>query len=167
MKYRISQIAFLCLASALDLQAQSIDINMSGRNPNEGTAVGFQPWTFGRVRQATGKFEIPNSADSVSVTISCVPGMDGNAVRDNYWKQGVVNYGYKLLGEGAYVINKTDDDSNDYTDITEAGGRPVHRKDDGDRCRRLCHDPSVARGGHRCHRWYRTCAECRLPAGAL
>ena len=121
-KYRISQIAFLCLASALDIHAQSIDINMSGRNPNEGTAIGFQPWTFGRVRQATAKFGIPDSADSVSITISCVPGMDGNAVRDNYWKQGVVNYGYKLLGDGAYVINKTDDETNDYTDITEAGG---------------------------------------------
>lgn len=90
--------------------AQRIDFNMSGRQPAEGTAPGYTPMTIGRVYNAEFKVAIPLAddaaadavPDSLYVHLTSAKGLDGNAVRDNYWKQGVVDLGYKLLADGIF-----------------------------------------------------------------
>ena len=105
------------MLSAAQLLAQRIDFNMSGRQEKEGLAPGYTAWTFGRVTSDTQKFLIPNTTDSVTITISAVEGLEaGNGIRTNYWKQGVVNYGYKLVGDMA-LVTQIDSDNNS-TEIT-------------------------------------------------
>lgn len=108
-----------CLVLGVNAQLK-IDINNSGRAVSEGLAPGYTAWTFGRVPSAEGTFEYPSNGD-VKIKITNVPGLGGNAVRTNYWKQGVVNLGYKLLADGAYVIELEDPtgSSNDYVDVKE------------------------------------------------
>ena len=110
--------AFL-LGVVLPCSAQlKIDINNSNRAVSEGLEPGYTAWTFGRQVSAEETFAYPGNAD-VTIKMSSVPGLSGNAVRTNYWKQGVVNLGYKLLADGAYVIELEDPtgSSNDYVDV--------------------------------------------------
>ncbi|MBO4850189.1 MAG: hypothetical protein J5529_04715 [Prevotella sp.] len=97
-----------------------IDINNSGRNPAEGTEPTYQPWTFGRVPSATDTFTDANG-NEVTITISPVEGMEGNAVRTNYWKQGVVNLGYKLLADCS-TVGYMNGNGNDFDELTPAKG---------------------------------------------
>lgn len=111
----------LILMVSTNLCAQlKIDINNSGRSESEGLAPGYTAWTFGRQVSAEGVFDYPGQGE-VKINITVVPGLNGNAVRTNYWKQGVVNLGYKLLADGCYVIELEDpnSDSNDYVDVKE------------------------------------------------
>ncbi len=111
----------LFLATAMNASAQlKIDINNSGRAVSEGLASGYTAWTFGRVTSAQETFKHSDGSD-VTIKILPVEGLGGNAVRTNYWKQGVVNYGYKLLADGCYVIELEDPTgtSNDYVDVKE------------------------------------------------
>lgn len=111
----------LLLMIATNLCAQlKIDINNSGRAESEGLAPGYTAWTFGRQVSAEGIFDYPGQG-KVKINITVVPGLNGNAVRTNYWKQGVVSYGYKLLADGCYVIELEDPNSgsNDYVDVKE------------------------------------------------
>lgn len=114
-------ILTLLLAMTSSLSAQlRVDINMFGRSESEGLESGYTAWTFGRVPSAEGSFTYSDGSN-VTIKISPVPGLAGNGVRSNYWKQGVVNYGYKLLADGAYVIELEDPTgaSNDYLDVKE------------------------------------------------
>lgn len=114
-------ILTLLLAMTSSLSAQlRVDINMFGRSESEGLESGYTAWTFGRVPSAEGSFT-HSDGSNVTIKISPVPGLAGNGVRSNYWKQGVVNYGYKLLADGAYVIELEDPTgaSNDYLDVKE------------------------------------------------
>ena len=105
----------------MTLQAQlRIDINNFGRNPTEGTEPGYQAWTFGRVPSAEGTFTDANG-NEIKITISSVPDMEGNAVRTNYWKNGVVDLGYKLLADGS-TVGYMPGTGNDFNEITTANG---------------------------------------------
>ena len=109
------------VAMAMCMQAQlRIDINNYGRNPNEGTEPGYEPWTFGRVPSAEGTFTDANG-NEIKITISAVPDMEGNAVRTNYWKNGVVDKGYKLLADGS-TVGYMPGTGNDFNEITSANG---------------------------------------------
>ncbi len=117
MDMKKSVLSLLLAATAVSTGlAQRIDFNMYGRSVTEGTAPGYSPWTFGRVTSASEKFATQNGGDSVTVAITYVAGLDaGNGIRTNYWKTGVVNQGYKLIGDMAIVITLQSD--NNYTDI--------------------------------------------------
>jgi len=109
--------AALILAATTAL-AQRIDINNYGRQEAEGLEAGYTAWTFGRNTSATGRFET-STGDSITLTLTAVEGLNGNGVRTNYWKQGVVNLGYKLLADMANVTELTDPgNSNDCIEIT-------------------------------------------------
>lgn len=99
--------------------AQRFDINNSGRQESEGLEPGYQPRTFGRVTNAERQF-VTASGNTISITVTSVSGLDGNAVRTNYWKQRVVNLGYKLIADGGYTINLDDPTggNNAYTDVS-------------------------------------------------
>lgn len=116
-------VVTMFVASTLTMMAQRIDINNSGRQVSEGLEPGYQPWTFGRVTNAEEQF-VTSYGDTISITATSVSGLDGNAVRTNYWKQGVVNLGYKLIADGFYTINLDDPTggSNDYTDVSGSSG---------------------------------------------
>lgn len=118
-----TKLLLLALLLSVNVMAQRIDINMFGRQEAEGTEPGYQAWTFGRVTKAEGRFT-SNSGDTITIAVTPAPGYDGNGVRTNYWKQGVVNLGYKLVADGLYTINLDDptSGSNDYTDVTSASG---------------------------------------------
>ena len=120
MKDRLLPVMAL-LAMTLGVQAQlRIDINNFGRNPVEGTEPGYEAWTFGRVPSAEGTFTDLNG-NEIKITISSVPGMEGNAVRTNYWKNGVVDLGYKLLADGS-TVGYMPGTGNDFNEITTANG---------------------------------------------
>jgi len=106
--------------AAASAEAQKIDINNFGRSEAEGLAPGYTAWTFGRVTQASADFTTADG-DSINITATAVPGLQGNGVMTKYWKQGVVNLGYKLLGDGFNVIELDDPTgtNNDYTNVTE------------------------------------------------
>ena len=109
------------LAMMVSTQAQlRIDINNFGRNPAEGTEPGYNPWTFGRVASAEETFTDVNG-NEIKITISAVPDMEGNAVRTNYWKNGVVDLGYKLLADGC-TVGYMPGTGNDFNEITTANG---------------------------------------------
>lgn len=120
MKKRTIVFAMLLALTLPSLAQLKIDINMSGRSVSEGLAPGYTPWTFGRQVSAEETFAYPGNGN-VKIKVSSVPGLGGNGVRTNYWKQGVVNYGYKLLADGCYVIALDDPNgsSNDYVDVKE------------------------------------------------
>lgn len=104
----------LCYANA-----QRIDFNNSGRSESEGLEPGYVAWTFGRVKSAQKTFATP-AGDSISITISATPGMEGNGIQTKYWKQGVVNYKAKLVGDQVSVINAPDTtDYSDCEDVTQ------------------------------------------------
>jgi hypothetical protein len=107
---------------SVSMFGQRIDFNMSGRSVTEGTEPGFTPWAFGRVVSATGEFFTADS-DSICITVSAVPGINGNGVRSYYWKKGVVTNGYKLLGDACAVIQLADPgNSNEYSEVTGTSG---------------------------------------------
>lgn len=76
------------------LFAQKIDFNKPGRNEQVSTETGYSPWAVTDTEEAVGTF------DGVTLTISCDANYDGGYVSSNYWKDGVENKGYKLIGDG-------------------------------------------------------------------
>jgi len=121
MKKKKILLTSLFALACISADAQRIDINNYGRSESEGLAPGYVAWTFGRVASATGEFAAEDSS-KITITISSVPGLNGNGVRTNYWKQGITTYGYKLLADGCCVIaldDPTDPSNNDYVDVTE------------------------------------------------
>ena len=115
-------LLFLSLmAMTMSAQAQlRIDINNSGRNPAEGTEATYNPWNFGRVPSAEGTFTDVNG-NEIKITISSVSGMEGNAVRTDYWKKGVVDLFYKLLADGC-TVGYMDGNGNNFDPLTPAKG---------------------------------------------
>ncbi len=106
MKKHLLTLFMLTLATSI--YAQRIDINMSGRNPSEGTEAGYTAWSFARVMSAEGKFAT-TSGDTITIGISAVANLDAaNGVRTNYWKQGVTSLGYKLLADGCHAMYAAD-----------------------------------------------------------
>lgn len=118
-----TKLLMLSLLLSTNVMAQRIDINNFGRQEAEGLEPGYQAWTFGRVPKAEGRFTTTDG-DSITITATTVAGLDGNGIRTNYWKQGVVNLGYKLIADGFYPIDLDDPTggSNDYSDVTSASG---------------------------------------------
>lgn len=86
------------------MMAQKIDFNMTGRSDAEGTEPGYTPWAVTECESATATFE------GVTITLSPDKAYAGIHILTKYWKQGVVNYGYKLVGDGLAVYG--DDHSN-------------------------------------------------------
>ncbi len=76
------------------LFAQKIDFNKPGRNEQVSTETGYSPWTVTDTKEAIGTF------DGVTLAISCDDNYAGGYVSSNYWKDGVENKGYKLIGDG-------------------------------------------------------------------
>ena len=100
----------------LTTQAQKIDFNNFGRQEAEGLEPGYVAWTFGRVESATQTFATA-SGESIRLTIAATPdAAEGNGIRTNYWKQGVVNLGYKLLADACYTVHY-DDPGNTQDDV--------------------------------------------------
>ena len=120
MKRHLLLIAALTVATISTMAQLRIDINNTGRNPAEGTEPGYNAWTFGRVPSAEGTFTDVNG-NEIKITISAVPDMEGNAVRTNYWKNGVVDLGYKLLADGS-TVGYMNGNGNDFEEITSANG---------------------------------------------
>ena len=85
----ITAISIVC-----GLFAQKIDFNKPGRNEQVSTETGYSPWAVTDTEEAVGTF------DGVTLTISCDANYAGGYVSSNYWKDGVENKGYKLIGDG-------------------------------------------------------------------
>lgn len=79
-------------------------------------AQGYVAWSFGRVASDTKSFATEGGG-SITITISSVPGLQGNAVCTNWWKTGVRDNGYKLVGDMA--INGILTGSGDFVNITK------------------------------------------------
>ena len=97
-------IILFSLLCSTTLLAQKIDFNMTGRSEAEGTEPGYTPWAVTETASATGTF------DGITITLSPDTEYAGIHVLTKYWKQGVVNMGYKLIGDGLAVYG--DDHSN-------------------------------------------------------
>ena len=107
MKKTIS--TFTLIGATSVLMAQSIDFNNKGSRLDQCLEHGYEVWEFGREISATKKFATDQEGDSIQITISSVPGLQGNAVRTNWWKTGVVSNGYRLVGDMAINITLNSD----------------------------------------------------------
>lgn len=87
-------LALLALSTVWGIHAQKIDFNKPGRNEQVSTETGFSPWAVTDTQEAVATF------DGITLTISCDPQYAGGYVSGNYWKDGVENKGYKLIGDG-------------------------------------------------------------------
>jgi len=112
-------IGMLAAMAATDALAQRIDFNNYGRKEAEGLETGYTAWTFGRVVSDTKQFATANG-DTITITLSAVEGLKGNGIRTNYWKNGVVDLGYRLIGDMCNVTTLLAPGvSNDTEEITE------------------------------------------------
>lgn len=112
----IFALLFLCLWQGT--WAQRIDFNNYGRKESEGLEPGYQAWTFPRSISAEKDFATAGG-DTIHIVLSAVEGLAGNGIRTNYWKQGVANLGYKLVGDEAAAIFIPDlTNPNDCEDVT-------------------------------------------------
>lgn len=120
MKQKLLLIGCLVMTAMCTMAQLRIDINNFGRNPTEGTEATYNPWTFGRVPSAEETFTDANG-NAIKITISAVEGMEGNAVRTDYWKHGVVDLFYKLLADGC-TVGYMDGNGNNFDALTPAKG---------------------------------------------
>jgi len=100
----------LSLLFAVGMTAQKIDFHKLNRSEAEGLEPGYTAWVVTEATSATKTF------DGVTVTVSADPSVGTGAgihVMSEYWKQGVVTYGYKLLGDGLAIYG------DDHSKITE------------------------------------------------
>ena len=83
------------------LFAQKIDFNKPGRNEQVSTETGYSPWAVTDTEEAVGTFDgVTLTISCDTLTISCDANYAGGYVSSNYWKDGVENKGYKLIGDG-------------------------------------------------------------------
>ncbi|MDH7598042.1 MAG: thrombospondin type 3 repeat-containing protein [Sedimentisphaerales bacterium] len=94
------------LSSAGELK---VDINNSGRKWTEGTDPAFVPWST-EYAWLSGGDSTTATFDGVTITFRRI-GPNGSGLRAGYWKNGVVDLGVKLLGDGLKV------DSDDSTPV--------------------------------------------------
>jgi hypothetical protein len=89
-------------ASTALTQEIKVDINNSGRKWTEGTDPSFLPWstTYAWLSGDTTSATF----DGITITFSSV-GSNGSCLRAGYWKNGVVDLGCKLVGDGIKVDN--------------------------------------------------------------
>lgn len=114
----VTFLSVFCLALTTEAQLK-IDFNMSGRSEAEGLEPGYTAWAIGRETSAQASFEQADGS-TMTIKLSAVPGLAGNAICTKYWKQGVVNYGYKLLADACLSIELLEPGvSNDYVDVTQ------------------------------------------------
>ena len=100
----------ICVLCAIEMMAQKIDFHKQNRSEAEGLEPGYTAWIVTETTSASKTF------DGITVTVSADPSVGkgtGIHVMSEYWKQGVVNYGYKLLGDGLAVYG------DDHSKVTE------------------------------------------------
>ena len=114
MKNRI--LAFILSFMGYSAIGQNIDFNFSGGREDMDLAQGYVAWSFGRVASDTKQFTT-ESGEKISITISSVPGLQGNGVCTNWWKTGVRDNGYKLVGDMAINVLLSGDGN--YVNITK------------------------------------------------
>lgn len=102
MKRLLASIALAALTTAAT--AQKIDFNKGGRPESEGLEPGYTAWAVNEATSASATF------DGVTVTLRCDPAYAGQTVMSDWWKQGVVSLGAKLVGDG--VVTFKDDHAN-------------------------------------------------------
>lgn len=94
-------IAWALTALTIPMHAQRIDFCAINRSDAECLEPGYQKWAFDRVPSATGTFTADDGS-TITITVSAVEGLAGNAVRSNHWK-ATVQEGFKLTGDACYV----------------------------------------------------------------
>ena len=100
MKQKLLLIMALT-AMTLATKGQRIDFCAINRSDAECLEPGYQKWAFDRVPSATGTFTADDGR-AITITVSAVEGLAGNAVRSNHWK-ATVQEGFKLTGDACYV----------------------------------------------------------------
>ena len=90
-------LTLVCTLGVISMTAQKIDFHKLNRSEAEGLEPGYTAWVVTEASSATKDF------DSVTVTVSCDQGFAGTHVMSEYWKAGVVNQGFKLLGDGLLI----------------------------------------------------------------
>ncbi len=88
------------VASAQEIK---VDINNNGRKYTEGTDPAFTPWST-EYAWFPGGDTTSATFDGVTVTFKRV-GSNGTGLKPSYWKNGVVDLGVKLVGDGIKVDN--------------------------------------------------------------
>lgn len=84
-------------------QEIKVDINNTGRQYTEGTDPAFTPWST-EYAWFPGGDTTSATFNGVTVTFKRV-GANGTGLKPSYWKNGVVDLGVKLVGDGIKVDN--------------------------------------------------------------
>ena len=100
----------LLAACTISAEAQRIDFNITGKE-SQSLEDGYTNWSCGRQASAESTFA-DNLGNTVTVKAESVPGLTGNAVLCNWWKDGVNRYS-KLVSDAIYPIIL--DENNNYS----------------------------------------------------
>ena len=100
----------LLAACTISAEAQRIDFNITGKE-SQSLEDGYTNWSCGRQASAESTFA-DNLGNTVTVKAESVPGLPGNAVLCNWWKDGVNRYS-KLVSDAIYPIIL--DENNNYS----------------------------------------------------
>lgn len=100
----------LLAACTISAEAQRIDFNITGKE-SQSLEDGYTNWSCGRQASAENTFA-DNLGNTVTVKAESVPGLTGNAVLCNWWKDGVNRYS-KLVSDAIYPIIL--DENNNYS----------------------------------------------------
>lgn len=100
----------LLAACTISAEAQRIDFNITGKE-SQSLEDGYTNWSCGRQASAESTFA-DDLGNTVTVKAESVPGLPGNAVLCNWWKDGVNRYS-KLVSDAIYPIIL--DENNNYS----------------------------------------------------
>ncbi len=110
MKQKKIFMMSLLAAAAMNVSAQKIDFNLSGK-ANSTLEDGYVDWSLGRVKTVTNSFETAEG-NSISITATPVSGMWNNGIMTN-WSKSDATSTNKLIFDGLYSCYL--DADNNYT----------------------------------------------------
>ncbi len=105
-------LVLLAAMSVGETYAQKIDFNLPNKNDAQVLEPDFSGWAIGRQISDETSFLMSDNSSSIGILVESAPGLVGNAVNCNWWKDGCSKYS-KLVSDGIYSVIL--DDQSNYT----------------------------------------------------
>ena len=105
-------LVLLAAMSVGKTYAQKIDFNLPNKNDAQVLEPDFSGWAIGRQISDETSFLMSDNSSSIGILVESAPGLVGNAVNCNWWKDGCSKYS-KLVSDGIYSVIL--DDQSNYT----------------------------------------------------
>ena len=96
-------LVLLAAMSVGKTYAQKIDFNLPNKNDAQVLEPDFSGWAIGRQISDETSFLMSDNSSSIGILVESAPGLVGNAVNCNWWKDGCSKYS-KLVSDGIYSV---------------------------------------------------------------